>query len=137
MKRFLATIFAFALLATACGGSDDSSDSSEAETVSSTAEASSSSDADDTAAAPTTTEKEEEQLVFSKGELKEEAANMAEREIGQVDDFFARSVVAGVQLMDSLRVGDTIHILGHATHLTMVVHSMPISDADVEEAAVG
>ena len=62
---------------------------------------------------------------------------MAEREIGQVDDFFARPVVAGGQLMDSLRIGDTIHILGHATHLTMVVHSMPISDADVEEVTAG
>ena len=62
---------------------------------------------------------------------------MAEQEIGRVDDFFARPVVAGVQLTDSLRVGDTIHILGHTTDITMMVHSMQIDNADVEGAAAG
>ena len=62
---------------------------------------------------------------------------MPEIEIGHVDDFFARPVVAGITLTDSLRVGDTIHIHGHTTDLTLVVHSMQINNVDVQEAAAG
>ena len=62
---------------------------------------------------------------------------MAEQEIGRVEAFFARPVVAGVQLTDSLSVGDTIHILGHTTDITLVVHSMQISNADVQKASAG
>ena len=62
---------------------------------------------------------------------------MAEVEIGKVSDFFARPVVAGIDLTGSLKKGDTIHIQGHTTDLVMTVESMQIDNVDVEEAGAG
>ncbi|MFQ5934007.1 MAG: translation elongation factor-like protein [Dehalococcoidia bacterium] len=62
---------------------------------------------------------------------------MPEEEIGKVSDFFARPVVAGIDLTASLKVGDTIHIKGHTTDLELTVQSMQIDNADVTEAAAG
>jgi selenocysteine-specific translation elongation factor len=60
-----------------------------------------------------------------------------EVEIGKVNDFFARPVVAGIELKAPLKVGDTIHILGHTTDITMTVQSMQINNVNIEEAKVG
>ena len=62
---------------------------------------------------------------------------MAEVEIGTVSDFFARPVVAGIDLTAPLKTGDTIHITGHTTDLVMTVESMQIDNANVEEASSG
>lgn len=62
---------------------------------------------------------------------------MPEEEIGKVDTFFARPVVAGINLTSSLKVGDTIHILGHTTDLQCTVESMQINNAEVKEAKSG
>ena len=62
---------------------------------------------------------------------------MAEEIIGKVADFFARPVVAGIELTGSLKVGDTIRIHGHTTDLTMTVGSMQIDNAKVTEAKAG
>lgn len=62
---------------------------------------------------------------------------MAEELIGQVSDFFARPVVAGIDLVGSLKVGDTIHIKGHTTDMLVVVASMQIHNATVKEAKAG
>jgi translation initiation factor IF-2 len=62
---------------------------------------------------------------------------MAEVEIGTVSDFFARPVVAGIDLTAPLKTGDTIHITGHTTDLVMKVESMQIDNANVEEASSG
>ncbi len=62
---------------------------------------------------------------------------MAEEEIGKVSDFFARPVVAGIELTGGLKVGDTIHIKGRTTDLTMTVGSMQIDNAQVNEAKAG
>jgi len=62
---------------------------------------------------------------------------MPEVEIGQVSDFFARPVVAGIDLTASLKVGDTIHIQGHTTDMELVVESMQINNVNVQEAAAG
>ena len=62
---------------------------------------------------------------------------MPEVEIGTVDDFFARPVVAGVGLRGALKVGDRIHIKGHTTDMEMVVESMQINNVNVTEAAAG
>ncbi len=62
---------------------------------------------------------------------------MPEVEIGSVSDFFARPVVAGIQLDAPLKVGDQIHIHGHTTDLTLTVTSMQIDNVDVKEAKVG
>jgi putative protease len=67
----------------------------------------------------------------------EEVMVMPEEEIGMVTDFFARPVVAGIQLTAKLEVGDKIHIKGHSTDIEMVVDSMQIDRRDVPEAKPG
>ena len=62
---------------------------------------------------------------------------MPETEIGKVMDFFARPVVAGIDLTGSLKVGDKIHIKGHTTDLETVVASMQIDNQNVSEAKKG
>ena len=62
---------------------------------------------------------------------------MPEEEIGKVSDFFARPVVAGIDLTGTLKVGDKIHILGHTTDLELTVESMQIQNVDVKEGNAG
>lgn len=62
---------------------------------------------------------------------------MAEMEVGKVMDFFARPVVAGIDLTGTIKVGDTIHIAGHTTDIEMVINSMQIENAEVAEAGKG
>jgi translation elongation factor EF-1alpha len=62
---------------------------------------------------------------------------MSEEKIGTVSDFFARPVVAAIELTASLKVGDKIHFKGHTTDLEQVVDSMQIDNAAVEEANAG
>ncbi len=62
---------------------------------------------------------------------------MAEVEIGKVSDFFARPVVAGIELTGSLKVGDRIRIKGHTTDMELTVTSMQINNVNVEEAKAG
>jgi len=63
---------------------------------------------------------------------------MAEEvEIGSVSDFFARPVVAGIELTANLKVGDKIHIKGHTTDLELVVDSMQIQNVNVTEGKPG
>jgi selenocysteine-specific translation elongation factor len=62
---------------------------------------------------------------------------MPEVVIGKVNDFFARPVVAGIELMAAVKVGDTIHITGHTTDLTLTVDSMQIDNANVDQAKAG
>lgn len=62
---------------------------------------------------------------------------MPEEEIGQVSDFFAHPVVAGIQLTGTLKAGDSIHIKGHTTDLEFTVESMQIDNVNVTEARAG
>jgi translation initiation factor IF-2 len=62
---------------------------------------------------------------------------MAEKEVGKVNDFFARPVVAGIELSGTLKVGDTIHIKGHTTDVEMVLDSMQIDNINVDKAGKG
>lgn len=62
---------------------------------------------------------------------------MPEIEIGQVSDFFARPVVAGITLTDALKAGDKIHVKGHTTDLELVVESMQINNVNVTEGKAG
>ena len=62
---------------------------------------------------------------------------MPEVEIGQVSDFFAHPVVAGIELSGKMKVGDTIHIQGHTTDLEITIESMQIDRVDVDEAKSG
>jgi putative protease len=62
---------------------------------------------------------------------------MAEIEIGKVSDFFAKPVVAGIELTAPLKIGDKIHFRGHTTNLEMIVSSMQINNREVHEAKAG
>ncbi len=62
---------------------------------------------------------------------------MPEVVIGKVTDFFARPVVAGVELAAPVKVGDKIHIKGHTTDMELIVDSMQINNVDVKQAKAG
>ena len=62
---------------------------------------------------------------------------MEEHEVGKVSDFFSHPVVAGIELSDSVKVGDKLHIKGHTTDLELVISSMQINNVDVPEAKTG
>lgn len=57
--------------------------------------------------------------------------------IGTVADFFARPVVAAIELTAPLKVGDKIHIKGHTTDLEQTIDSMQVHNAAVTEAKAG
>jgi len=60
-------------------------------------------------------------------------AMAVEEEVGRVSDFFARPVVAGIELIGTLKVGDKIRIAGHTTDMELVVESLQINNVDVQE----
>lgn len=60
-----------------------------------------------------------------------------EIEIGKVSDFFAKPVVAGIELTSEMKKGDKLHIKGHTTDLEMVVESMQIHNVNVDVANKG
>ena len=62
---------------------------------------------------------------------------MPEEAVGKVSDFFARPVVAGIDMIGNLKLGDTIHIAGHTTDIEMVIESMQINNVNVTEAKPG
>ena len=62
---------------------------------------------------------------------------MTEIEIGTVMDFFARPVVAGIELTGAISVGDRIHIKGHTTDIELTVESMQLDNVEVSEASAG
>ena len=62
---------------------------------------------------------------------------MPEEVIGKVTDFFARPVVAGIELTATLKVGDKIHIKGYTTDIELTVDSMQINNVEVKQAKAG
>jgi putative protease len=62
---------------------------------------------------------------------------MPDIEIGTVTDFFAKPVVAGIELSGTLEVGDRIHIKGSTTDIEMPVESMQIERAGITEGKRG
>lgn len=62
---------------------------------------------------------------------------MPELEVGKVVDFFAKPVVAGVELTGTLKQGDTVHIAGATTEMEFVLESMQIDRVDMAEAKAG
>ena len=62
---------------------------------------------------------------------------MPEIVIGKVTDFFAKPVVAGIEMTATVKVGDKLHIKGHTTDLEFVVNSMQIDNANVDQAKAG
>jgi putative protease len=62
---------------------------------------------------------------------------MGEVEIGNVTDFFANPVVAGIELSGTLKVGDKIHIKGSTTDMELSVESMQIERVNITEGKPG
>ena len=63
---------------------------------------------------------------------------MAEQLIGKVTHYFGKAQVAAIEITDGeLRVGDTIHVVGHTSDFTQPIDSMEIDRAPVEAAGVG
>ena len=62
---------------------------------------------------------------------------MPEEVVGKVSDFFARPVVAGIELTAPIKVGDKLHVTGHTTDLEFTVDSMQINNVNVQEAKAG
>jgi selenocysteine-specific translation elongation factor len=62
---------------------------------------------------------------------------MSEEMIGTVSDFFARPVVAAIELTAALKLEDKVHIKGHTTDLELTVDSMQIDNVAVKEAKAG
>jgi putative protease len=57
--------------------------------------------------------------------------------IGKVTHYFGKIGVAVIQLEDTLKVGDTIRIVGGETDFTQTVESMEIEHQKVNEAKAG
>lgn len=62
---------------------------------------------------------------------------MPEVEVGKVTDFFAQPVVAGIELSDTVKMGDKIHIKGATTDMELVVESMQIDRVDISTGKPG
>ena len=63
---------------------------------------------------------------------------MEEKKIGEVIKFFGKIGVAAIRLSEgSLKVGDTIHIVGHTSDFTQSIDSMQIENRNVQEAGMG
>lgn len=62
---------------------------------------------------------------------------MPEVEIGTISDFFARPVVAAIELTAELKTGDKIHIKGHTTDIELIVNSMQINNQNISVAKAG
>ncbi len=57
--------------------------------------------------------------------------------IGEVTHYFDRIGVAVIDLTDTIRLGDTLHIFGRLTDLRQKVSSMEIEHQKIEEAGPG
>ena len=57
--------------------------------------------------------------------------------IGKITHYFSKIGVAVIELSDTLKVGDTIRIVGGATDFTQTVDSMEVEHQKVQEAKKG
>jgi len=62
---------------------------------------------------------------------------MTEKEVGKIIHYFAHVGAGIIELSDSLKVGDTIHIKGHVADFSQPVLSMQIEHAGITEAKAG
>ena len=63
---------------------------------------------------------------------------MEEKKVGEIIKFFGKINVAAIRLSEgSLKVGDTIHMVGHTTDITQTIDSMQIENKSVQEAGPG
>ncbi|MFQ5952682.1 MAG: translation elongation factor-like protein [Candidatus Omnitrophota bacterium] len=62
---------------------------------------------------------------------------MPEQEIGKITHWYGHLSVGLVELTDTLKVGETIHIKGHTSDFTQEVESIQIEHENVPEAKAG
>jgi putative protease len=63
---------------------------------------------------------------------------MEEKKVGEIIKYFGKINVAAIRLSEgSLKVGDTIHMVGHTTDITQTIDSMQIENNNVQEAGPG
>jgi len=60
-----------------------------------------------------------------------------EKLIGKVSHYFTKISVGIIELEDTVKVGDTIHIKGATTDFTQQVESMQIEHESIKEAKAG
>ena len=59
---------------------------------------------------------------------------MEEKLIGKITHFYGHLSVGIIELSDSVKIGDMIHIKGHSSDFTQQISSMQIKYATVSEA---
>ena len=62
---------------------------------------------------------------------------MEEKQIGKISHYFNKISVGIIELSDTLKVGDTIHIKGAHDDFQQTVDSMQIEHEKVQEAQAG
>ena len=63
---------------------------------------------------------------------------MEEKKVGEIIKYFGKINVAAIRLSEgSLKVGDSIHMVGHTTDITQTIDSMQIENKNVQEAGPG
>jgi putative protease len=60
-----------------------------------------------------------------------------EKQIGKVTHYFNRIAVAVLELEEGLKLGDTIHIVGHTTDFTQKVESMEVDHQPMSAVGAG
>lgn len=60
-----------------------------------------------------------------------------EKEIGKITHYFGKIGVAIIELTDTLKVGDKIHIKGHTSDWQQTVDSMQAEHEAIEQAKKG
>lgn len=60
-----------------------------------------------------------------------------EKQIGQVTHYYNRIGVAVLELNEGLKVGDTIHIVGHTTDFTQRVESLEVDHRKLQSVGAG
>jgi translation elongation factor EF-1alpha len=62
---------------------------------------------------------------------------MQEKEIGKITHYYGHIGVGIIELSDTLKLGESIHVKGHSSDFTQPVDSMQIEHAGVSEAKSG
>lgn len=64
-------------------------------------------------------------------------ANEEEKLIGKITHYFSKIGVAVIELVDNLKVGDTIRVVGGETDFNQTIDSMEIDRQKINEAKKG
>jgi len=78
-----------------------------------------------------------EKYIFQERSKKQKIKMEEGKLIGKVTHYFGKIGVAVIELEDTLKVGDTIRIVGGGTDFTQTVESMEIEHKKVKEARAG